>query len=111
LVTTSQDKPNNPLLDDALAAVKVACEALTTDHADLPVAVLAGMVFVGTRVAGAIVGVGAMLDRRLEWATGQAAAIAADSARSHAGALREYAHTVAAMATDTDDPDGSGRPH
>jgi hypothetical protein len=107
-VTTNQDKPTGPLIEDAHAAVKIACDALTTDDADAPVAILAGLLFVGTRVAGAIASVGALLDRRL-----------AECSAAHVRALHDYAHTIAATvsapsaaaAADSDDPDGSERPH
>lgn len=105
-MTTNQDNPSGPVHDDARAAVSIAIDALTQERADLRVALLAGLIVVGTKVAGAITEATRVLDARLDTMLDRYNQAALERARLLARAHKDAAILVATGHDGDEGPSG-----
>lgn len=103
----TQSPRTESLLQDVKDAVQVASDALNNDSADAAVAVLAGLLLVGRRIAGAITEASKLLDRRLDLALSDFS----DRADKRIARLCQSNRECAAIYATGDADAGTGEPH
>lgn len=103
----TQSPQTASLLQDVQDAVQVASDALNNDSADAAVALLAGLLLAGRRIAGAITEASKLLDRRLELAMAEFN----DRADKRIEKLCQAQRESAAIYATGDADAGTGEPH
>lgn len=94
-------------MQDVKDAVQIASDALNNDSADAAVALLAGLLIAGRRIAGAITEASKLLDRRIDLALSELN----DRADKRVDKLCQNGRECAAIYASGDADVGTGEPH